>query len=73
MDVPDTVSIRADLEATRAAYHELLASLSDADWHRRSGNPSLTVKQLMWHMAWSMTFMAGAVDGVLRSRSFNPP
>jgi len=32
--------IRAELEATRAAYHELLDSLSDEDWHKKSGNPA---------------------------------
>ena len=35
--------IRAELEATREAYHALLESLSEEDWKRASGNPAWTV------------------------------
>jgi hypothetical protein len=42
--------IRADLEATRDSYHELLDSLSDKDWQRRSGNQAWTIGQVMYHM-----------------------
>jgi hypothetical protein len=71
--IPDKQQLRADLEETRAAYHELLASLSEDDWRRKSGNPDLTVKELMWHMAWGLGWLARGVDAVNTGRGFNPP
>jgi hypothetical protein len=71
--VPDKQAIRAEIEATRRAYHDLLASLSPGDWSRRSGNPDLTIKELMWHMAWSMTWMASSLDAVKTGKSLRLP
>lgn len=42
--------IRAELEATRAAFHQLIASLTDADWHRPSGNPTWTIGEVAYHI-----------------------
>jgi hypothetical protein len=71
--IPDKQQIRDDLESTRRAYHELLASLTGADWRRRSGNPDFTVKALMWHMAWAPGWLARSVDRVQRAKGLNPP
>ena len=71
--LPDKQAIRNELEATRLAYHELLVSLSEEDWARRSGNPDMTIRELMWHVAWSMGWMAGSIDAVKSGKSFNPP
>ena len=70
---PDKQQIQAGLEATRLAYHELLASLSPDHWARKSANPELTVKELMWHMAWSMGWMARSIDGVKRGKGLHLP
>jgi uncharacterized protein (TIGR03083 family) len=70
---PDREALRAELEATRAAYHELLASLSEDDWNRKSGNPDLTVKELLWHLAWAMGWMARSAEAVRRGRSLRLP
>jgi hypothetical protein len=69
----DKQAIRSGLTATRDAYHELLAALTPDDWPRRSGNPEMTIKELMWHMAWSMGWMAGSIDAVKSGKSFSPP
>ena len=45
--------IRAELEATRSSFHDLLNSLSDADWQKPSGNPAWTTGQLMYHMTFA--------------------
>lgn len=71
--VPDKQAMRNELDATQRAYHELYAALSPEDWARRSGNPDLTIKELMWHMAWSMGWMGGSIDAVKSGKSFNPP
>jgi hypothetical protein len=49
--------IRAELEATRAAFHALLESLSDEDWARGSGNPAWTVGEVMYHMTLAPRFL----------------
>jgi hypothetical protein len=59
-------SARAELEATRLAFHELLDSLSEADFKKKSGNASWTNGQLMWHMAWGLGYIPNLVK---RSRS----
>ncbi len=67
-DRPDTETMIADLEATRAAYHALLAQIPADAWRRRSGNPDMLVKQLMWHMAWAMGWLARGVAGTRSGR-----
>lgn len=73
IEVPDKDALRRDLEATRRDYHELLSSLSDSDWRRKSGNPDFTVKALMWHMAWALGWLARSVDRAKQGKDFNPP
>lgn len=71
--MPEKQALRDELEATRAAYHELLASLTDANWKRKSGNPDLTIKELMWHMAWSMGWISGSIDAVRSGKDLRAP
>ena len=66
-------AIRAELEATRAQYRELLDSLSDEDWKQKSGNPSWNVRQLMWHMAWANGYTLNGVDSCRKGKGSNPP
>lgn len=47
---PDVAAIRADLEATKAAYHKLLNALSDADLKRPCAVSKWTVKEVMMHL-----------------------
>ncbi|HEV8573350.1 MAG TPA: DinB family protein [Dehalococcoidia bacterium] len=66
-------AIRADLESTRSQYHELLSSLSDEDWNKKSANPSWNVRQLMWHLAWAGGFTPQGVESCRKGKGFNPP
>lgn len=59
-------SARAELEATQKSFHELLDSLSPADFKKKSGNGSWSNGQLMWHMAWGVGYIPELVK---RSRS----
>jgi uncharacterized damage-inducible protein DinB len=70
---PDREAIRADLEATRTGYHDLLASLSDEDWKKKSANPAWNVRQLMWHLAWGNGFIPDGVKSCKNEKGFNPP
>ena len=63
--------IRAELEATRQAYHALLGSLSEEDWSKASGNPAWTVGQLMVHMTFAPR-MLPADAGLIRRGGWMP-
>jgi Mycothiol maleylpyruvate isomerase N-terminal domain len=65
--------LRDDLALTRREFHKLLSSISSDDWDRRSANPELTVKELMWHTAWSMSWLAESVDSIKRGKSLRAP
>lgn len=69
----DRDAIRNELMDTRTAFHQLLDSLSPADWKRRSGNAAWTVGQLMWHLAWGAGFIPTGVENAKKGRGFNPP
>jgi hypothetical protein len=63
--------LRAELEATRRAYHDLLSSLSVADWNRRSGNRAWTIGEVLFHMTLALRFLPAAVR-LLRGRGWAP-
>ena len=63
--------IRAELEATRQAYHGLLGSLSDEDWPKPSGNPAWTVGQLTVHMTFAPRMLPADV-GLIRRGGWMP-
>src|SRR5689334_13008626 len=48
---PDLTTIRADMEASRTAYHRLLDSLSDADPQRPCVISKWTIQEVLCHMA----------------------
>ena len=58
--------IRAELEATREAYHALLDSLSEEDWNKPSGNPAWTVGQVMVHMTFAPRMLPADVNLIRR-------
>ena len=53
---PDRTALRAEIESARKDFHELLASLSDEDWRKKSANPAWSVGQLMWHLGRGAEF-----------------
>jgi uncharacterized damage-inducible protein DinB len=70
---PTREGLRAELEATQSQYHELLESLSDEDWNKKSGNPSWNVRQLMLHLSWAGGFTAQGVESCRKGKGTNPP
>jgi hypothetical protein len=49
--LPDPTALRAQLDETRAAYHALMESLTEADWHRKTATTAWTVGEVMTHLA----------------------
>ncbi len=66
-------AIRAELEATRRAYLELLDSIPQTEWKRKSGNRRWNVGQLLWHLAWGASITPESVEGCRTEKNFNPP
>ncbi len=64
----------AELAATRAAFHDLLSSLSDADWRRATNNPAWSVGHLLHHFVWSLELLPREVASARRDKGmFNLP
>jgi hypothetical protein len=70
---PTREAIRAELETTRTQYHELLNSLSDEDWKRRSGNEGWAAGQVLWHIAWGAGYFPQGVEACRKGKARNPP
>jgi len=71
--IPDREAIRAELEATRHAYHALVNSVSPADWKKKTANPGWRVGQILWHLAWGAGYFPRGVDECRKGKSRNPP
>jgi hypothetical protein len=70
---PDRQTIRAEIESTRTAFQQLLNSLSDDDWKKKSANPAWSVGQLLWHVSHGMEFFTQAVGYCRKGKGPNPP
>ena len=49
--------IRSELEATRASFHALLDSFTEADWNRPSLNPGWTNGEILAHMLFGFIIL----------------
>jgi len=54
---PDRTAIRAELESVQAAFHQLVDSLSDADWRRKSPSSDWTIGEVLVHLTWSLEYL----------------
>jgi DinB superfamily len=70
---PDREAIRAQLEDTRRAYHELVGSISSDDWTKTTANPGWGVGQILWHLAWGAGFFPEGVEQCRKGKARNPP
>lgn len=67
-------AIREQLTSTRAGFHALLDSLSDADLRRRSGNSAWTVRAVLTHLVWSLELLPREVTNARAGKGmFNFP
>lgn len=53
----DREAIRAELAATRTAFHDLVDTLSPEDWGRSTNNPAWTVGHLLDHLVSSLELL----------------
>jgi hypothetical protein len=69
----DKAALRGELEATHAAYRELVGQLPDAKWNAKSSNAAFTCGQLAWHIASGLGFSAEIVENARKGKSTNIP
>src|SRR3989337_576997 len=62
-------SLRAELEANRAAFHALLAALTEADLARPSANPPFSVREVLHHMVQSLQVVPWEARAAQRGRN----
>jgi hypothetical protein len=70
---PSREAIKQELEATKAGFHQLLDSLSDADFKKKSGNPQWTNGQLLWHLGWGLSYVPEGVRRCRAGKNLNLP
>jgi uncharacterized protein (TIGR03083 family) len=58
----DRDAIRAELAATRAAFHDLVGTLSPDDWRRPTRNPAWSVGDLLHHLVASLELLPREVS-----------
>lgn len=65
--------IRAELAATHAALHHLLAGLNDTEWRQPSGDPAWTVGEQLAQAADALALVPRSVAAARTGRDFSPP
>ena len=59
-----TDAIGAELEATRKAFHRLLASFSESDFRRQGRNPGWTNGEILTHMTFGFIILSALLPMV---------
>jgi len=68
--MPDRAVLRTQLEETRAAFHALIDSLTDADWHRETVSTVWTVGEVMTHITVALTNKPKAIEHVRQGKDY---
>src|SRR2546430_12144051 len=72
--IPDRTVLRRQLEETRSAFHTLLESLTDADWHRKTSSTAWTIGEVLTHFADALAGTPEAIEHVRQGKNYlNPP
>jgi len=70
----DRAALGADLEATRKAFHDLVASIGEQGWHRRSAAMGWTNGQVLQHLVDALARVPAELEHARRGRDYlNPP
>ncbi len=70
----DKEALRAELEATRAAFHALASALSEDQWRRKSPTTAWTTGEVLVHLTWSLGYLPKEIAQARRGKGmFNYP
>ncbi len=72
--VSERDSLRADLEAARARFHELLNSILQDQWRRTSDTSKWTTAEIFVHLTWALEYLPKEVEKARKGKGmFNFP
>lgn len=70
----DRAALRAELEATRTAFHALLNSLSADEWRQKSPTSAWTMAEVAVHLTWALEQLPQEIASARRGKGmFNSP
>jgi len=72
--LPERAALRAQLEETRVAFHALVESLTEAQWHSKTATTAWTVCDVLTHVADGLARLPAAMAHVRQGKNyFNLP
>jgi hypothetical protein len=72
--IPDRTVLRRHLEETRSAFHDVVESLTDADWHRKTSSTAWTIGEVLTHLTYTLAHTPEAIEHVRQGKNYhNPP
>ena len=68
------VALRAELEATRTAFHTLLDSVSITGWRQKGSSSAWTIGEIFVHLTWALEYLPKEVESARHGHGmFNLP
>jgi len=72
--IPDRTVFRCHLEETRSAFHAVVESLTDADWHRKTSSTAWTIGEMLTHLTFTLAHTPEAIEHLRQGKNYhNPP
>jgi DinB superfamily len=72
--LPERAALRAQLEETRMAFHALVESLTEEEWHSKTATTAWTVCDVLTHLADGLARLPAAMAHVRQGKNyFNLP
>ena len=69
---PDRAALKAELEATKGAFRDLVGAVREKDWEKPTANAGWNVRELTYHLS-SSQFVAQLAEGAAKGGGgFNP-
>src|SRR5689334_11470892 len=70
-DIPDRTALRSQLEETRSAFHALVESLTDADWHRKTSSTAWTIGEVLTHLTYTLAHTPEAIEHLRQGKNYH--
>ena len=72
--IPDRTVLCSQLEEIRSAFHVVVETLTDADWHRKTSATAWTIGEVLTHLAYTLAHTPEAIEHVRQGKNYlNPP